>query len=302
MKEYTFKINRRAFLGGAATFGVICLANPAAAFATPTAAEKQAEADAVRGQVAAMHEELQRASHEYFTALEERDKAHEAKDAAQARIDETNHRIGEVQGKLGNRARSMYRGGGTSFLEILLASTSFEEFATKWDILNQMNQNDADLITEAKTLRNQVEEEKAEYARQEHIAAEKTAEALAVKEKAEATAAELESLLTTLDAEARQLLEAEQQAAAEAEAERARQAAAHNNNPNNGNGANIPAQGSVVDYAESRLGCPYVWGAEGPNTFDCSGLTMWCYAQIGIRIPHYTESQLAAAKAVLPLS
>ncbi|WP_455432793.1 C40 family peptidase [Streptosporangium soli] len=39
---------------------------------------------------------------------------------------------------------------------------------------------------------------------------------------------------------------------------------------------------------------PYVWGAEGPNGFDCSGLVMWAYQQVGISLPHYTGDQWTA--------
>lgn len=44
----------------------------------------------------------------------------------------------------------------------------------------------------------------------------------------------------------------------------------------------------VIKLAESKLGCKYVWGAKGPNTFDCSGLVYWCYKQVGINIPTWT--------------
>ena len=54
---------------------------------------------------------------------------------------------------------------------------------------------------------------------------------------------------------------------------------------------------TVVEFAYSRLGCPYVWGATGPNTFDCSGLTQWCYAHAGISIPRNSEAQYNAAAA-----
>jgi cell wall-associated NlpC family hydrolase len=43
--------------------------------------------------------------------------------------------------------------------------------------------------------------------------------------------------------------------------------------------------------AASRAGAPYVWGAEGPNAFDCSGLVQWSFAQIGIRMPRVAQSQ-----------
>ena len=58
---------------------------------------------------------------------------------------------------------------------------------------------------------------------------------------------------------------------------------------------------TVVEFAHSRLGCLYVWGATGPDTFDCSGLTQWCYAQAGISIPRNSEAQRAGGQ-VIPLS
>ncbi len=43
--------------------------------------------------------------------------------------------------------------------------------------------------------------------------------------------------------------------------------------------------------ALTKVGDPYVWGAAGPNAFDCSGLVMWAYAQIGISLEHFTGDQ-----------
>jgi len=48
----------------------------------------------------------------------------------------------------------------------------------------------------------------------------------------------------------------------------------------------------VVAYALAHLGDPYVWGADGPNAFDCSGLTLASYRQIGIRLPHKSALQV----------
>ena len=58
----------------------------------------------------------------------------------------------------------------------------------------------------------------------------------------------------------------------------------------------------IVEAAREKLGCPYVWGAAGPDTFDCSGLTMWCYKQVGIKLTHYTETQKSSAKKVVSVS
>jgi cell wall-associated NlpC family hydrolase len=53
-----------------------------------------------------------------------------------------------------------------------------------------------------------------------------------------------------------------------------------------------PAETVVITYALSKLGDAYVWGATGPNSFDCSGLTMMAWAQAGVILDHYTGDQL----------
>ena len=57
----------------------------------------------------------------------------------------------------------------------------------------------------------------------------------------------------------------------------------------------IPTANTVgaqaLQAAISRLGYPYIWGAAGPTSFDCSGLMMWAYQQVGISLPHFTVSQ-----------
>ena len=47
----------------------------------------------------------------------------------------------------------------------------------------------------------------------------------------------------------------------------------------------------VIDVAASLIGRPYVWGAEGPNSFDCSGLTQYVYQQFGVELPRRAISQ-----------
>lgn len=63
-----------------------------------------------------------------------------------------------------------------------------------------------------------------------------------------------------------------------------------------------PASGgsvqAVIGFARAQIGKPYVYGAAGPGSYDCSGLTMRAYERIGIRLGHYTGSQLAAGRAV----
>jgi cell wall-associated NlpC family hydrolase len=56
-----------------------------------------------------------------------------------------------------------------------------------------------------------------------------------------------------------------------------------------------PTGAAAVDIAEHYLGVPYVWGGAVPSTgFDCSGLTAFVYAQLGVSLPHYAAAQFAA--------
>ena len=55
---------------------------------------------------------------------------------------------------------------------------------------------------------------------------------------------------------------------------------------------------SVVGIAQMQLGKPDVYGAADPNSFDCSGLTMYCYAQIGIGLSHGATDQQHASTPV----
>ena len=62
--------------------------------------------------------------------------------------------------------------------------------------------------------------------------------------------------------------------------------------------ASIPAR--AVALARSRIGAPYVWGAEGPDAFDCSGLVFWVYTQLGVQVPRIAQPQFEWALPIEP--
>jgi cell wall-associated NlpC family hydrolase len=65
--------------------------------------------------------------------------------------------------------------------------------------------------------------------------------------------------------------------------------------PTGGTGAGHPEAASIALH---YLGVPYVYGGASPSGFDCSGLVMYVYAQLGISLPHYTVAQWNATQPI----
>lgn len=260
------------------------------AYATPTATEKQAEADEASAALAAAEEQAQQVTTDYFAAAAAYEEATAAMDEAQGRIDAAEAIIKETQEKLGKHANQMYRQGALSYLDVLFGASSFEEFTTSLDLINAINNENAKLIQTNKDARIEAEAAHEEYSAQQQIAADRLAETEAAMTRAEELVAEQLAVVETLSAEAAALLDQEQAARVEVIEQ---QAAASQTDGGGGGGGDqtdivnydpyveTEGYGDVVSAAYSRIGCPYVYGATGPNSFDCSGLTSWCYSQAG---------------------
>jgi len=76
-----------------------------------------------------------------------------------------------------------------------------------------------------------------------------------------------------------------------------------------GDGANISdavlssdrtVAGGAVRRALAQIGKPYVWGGQGPSSFDCSGLVQYAYKGVGIDLPHHTYEQMRVGRQVEP--
>ena len=308
MSESTRGLDRRTFLTGAAALGAAALLKPALAFAEPTAADKLAEADAVRARIVDMQAQLDVVTEQYYKALDEHAAAQQAVADAQARIDEATAQIAGLQEKLGSRARSMYRTGNSTLLDLLFGSTTFAAFATNWDLLNTLNQNDADLVQQTKDLRAEVQEQEAVLAEQERIAKEKADEAKRSKDETAGTIASMQATYDSLSAEAAALLEQERAAQQAAEAAKAQdvvdasiqQATGGNTGNTGGNPGYTPSPSpgpsydeaiadTVVGRAYSQIGKAYGYGdpsyGAGPNEYDCSGFVSFClsgsYSRMG---------------------
>lgn len=291
----------------------------ASAFAAPSD-DKQAEAQAALQKLNQYQSELDQASANYEAAHQEQIDAQNRVDEAQKQIEDKTAQIEKDQQRLSDRARDMYRSGDTNFLDVILGASSFEQFATTWNMLETLNGNDAELVSETKTAREELQAAKQEAEEQAKVASDKAEEAKSVAEAADQKASEMQQTYNSLSAEAQELI-SQERAAQEAQQQAAAAAAEQNgtagndaattitnNNRNNTTSSNSSSSSnsnknnasssatnnskpqsvsgnSVVNRAYSQLGKPYQWAAVGPNSFDCSGLVSYCltgsYSRLG---------------------
>ena len=266
------------------------------AFATPLS-DTRAEAERARQAVAELDAKVEVAAEDY-------NEAYAAHAELEARVAETEHRLAELEDRitfledsLGARVAHMYRTGPLGVLEILFSADSFAELGALWDTLSDMNAKDAAEMSELKTARSE-----AKAAAQELEAARDEAKAeldvmAARKAEIEAALAERQTLLAGLEDEIARL-ESEERTRQEAAAAAARARTPHTSRDSGGNAPTRAPRGGVVGIAMQYLGTPYRWGATGPDAFDCSGFTMYVYAQVGVSLPHSSRGQYPVGERV----
>lgn len=244
-----------------------------------------AELEETRGQIAQTEEEIERTEEE---------------------ISRKEREIAQGQQAISDRLSDSYKHGGTSLLDVVLGSSDFDELFSNLFYANRIADYDAELVEQVKEdrveLRQQqdaLQRQQEQLAEQESAQSELVAEQQARVDDVNARVAQQQSYYEELDQDLKDKL-AEEEAIRIAEEEARRQqelqqqqqggsaggSASGNTNTDSGN-----APSSVVDIALAQVGKPYVWAAGGPGSFDCSGLTSYAYAQVGVSIPHQSQQQ-----------
>lgn len=302
MTTLNARLTRRAFLGGAAAFGAAAMVSPKNAFADPTSADVQAQADEARQKLNSMREQLGAASANYNQAVQEHDEAVSKMDECQTKIDDNNAQIDKLQDKLSKRARNMYRDGQTTFLDVILGSNSFDDFAKNWDTLTSLNEKDSEMVEQTKNLRADNEAQKQEYANQADIAQQKVEEADAAQKQAEELVQQYQNEVDSLDSQVAELL-AEEEAAAQKAAEEAAAAAAqaeaasstNNVSSDNGSSNNSASNGGGSSNNASSNG----GGSNNNDSSNGGGSSSSSNSSSGGGSNNYGGSVVAAAQSQL---
>ena len=229
---------------------------------------------------------------------------------AQIQLQEVQGRLGDVRAQaeqaqaeadravasLNASAARAYTGVGSQ-IATLFEATSIADFSDRLEFIGSMAQADADLALGAELAR-----QEARWTAEELAATVEERQGLleqigSDRDVIESRIDEARDLYETLNREFQEALAA-QQAAQEA-AEEAAENGASSGGVNPGPTPTPPpvsgSAGAAIAAAYSVIGTPYVFGAADPNVgFDCSGLTMWAWAQAGVSLPHSSAAQYSS--------
>jgi cell wall-associated NlpC family hydrolase len=206
------------------------------------------------------------------------DKAEQAATRAAARLTAARH-------VLGQSLSAMYEGGSFSATGALLTSESGSSYLTQLDTMSMISQHNAQLVHEVGAIKRQATRARDNAAGLLADARQKLSALNQQRTQVQNQVNKYKNLLDTLTAAQRAAYRAAQNPTpAPATVAKAR---THLSVP----GATPAAARKAVEFALKQVGKPYVWGAAGPSSYDCSGLTMASYASAGISLPHSAAQQ-----------
>jgi cell wall-associated NlpC family hydrolase len=244
--------------------------------ASPSNAEP--DIDSVQSRVDKLYHQAEQASERYNNARLEMKKAQTRLTALQDDLDRQQAKVDDVRAQVAKAVVSQYQGQALSSTTQVLLSQNPDAFLNQLTTVSEYNDQQGQMMADFAVQAKQLEMRQAAAQRElDRIAA--TKKELG-QEKAE---------IDDKAAKAKELLGKLKDRAASASRSGARVP------------VNVPASGragAAVSYAMSQVGDAYVYGASGPSSYDCSGLTMMAWAQAGVSLPHSSSGQMGSGAPV----
>jgi peptidoglycan DL-endopeptidase CwlO len=295
------------------------LAAVAASQASPSDIQAaRAEAESVLAQIQGIDESLDQAVNAYDEANYRLGELDAAIETNQRHLVIAKKALKVAQQNLSDRIVALYTSHEEDVISVILGAANLDDLLDRIDNVKRISSQDVQIIKAVRNARNDVQKQEKQLESDRSEQAQVVAERAAQQASIESQLAERQSLynsikdqISDLEAEerARQAQLAAEAEQRQAESDRVAQAASDAGvsvdevtivSEPTGIGTAPPSisGGSAVDYALSMLGVPYVWGGASPGGFDCSGLVVWAYGQVGVSLPHYTGALWNSGVAV----
>lgn len=252
--------------------GIVATATAGLMLSIPGSAQAEPDIDDVRDRVDRLYHEAEQASERYNDAKLELAELNEELESLESDEARQGDRLASVRSDVRDAVLQTYQGNDLGAAGDLLGADSgaFMNDLTTMSTVNDLQ--DALLADYNDELKAYTIRREETQSRRDQVAdlEEQLAEE---KQEIDAKAAEAEELLEQLEAEEREALLSRDDGRLPSD---------------------VPASGrakAAIEYAMAQRGDSYVWGAAGPDAFDCSGLTMMAWAQAGVSLPHSSSAQ-----------
>ena len=255
-------------------------------------------------QIQAMDAQMEKAVEAYNAANVRLDQIKHDLEVNQARLETAKKSLVKARAQVSERLVALYTSNQPDTLSIIFGASSLGDLIERIDSANRIADEDARIAAEVTQYRNEVRTRQQALVKAQADQVKVVAERAAQRASVQSQLAERQALYSSIKDQIAQLEAAEQareaRLAAQARAAAKKQQSAPATAPapssssggSSGSSAPPPAtHSSVVSIALQYLGVPYVWGGASPSGFDCSGLTMYAYAKVGVYLPHNAAMQ-----------
>ncbi len=272
---------------------------PVAGLATAAQATPTSEIPTVQAKVDKLRHEAEVASESYNDVREQLKGLQVRVEAAQARQKQQQVRVQAARRTVGQIAAESYRNGDLGTLELYLGDDP-DVLLAQAGVVDTLADRQVAAIMRLKESQRKLSADTASLGREKAKVTSAEAKLAATKKDVDAKLADAQALLDRLTAAQRRAMERASRDAARRALEQAGGGSTTPDTSGPGGSLDCGSVGvsapsarvkAVIDYACAQLGDPYVWGADGPGSFDCSGLTMAAWAKGGVSLPHSSRMQ-----------